>query len=73
MVTNCFFEVAMKHLKTNGFNQIQFFQVNLDPWKRSLKTVNPIGGCVASAHLNVHIQRVEAGTGVAFSPGKKVT
>ena len=48
--------------------QVEDFQLNLNPWKSRLQTVNPIGGRVACPHLNIHIQGVQPRTRVAFSP-----
>ena len=75
MMANCFFKVTMKHLKTfvKGSSltmkrMIDITGANLNPWKSRLQTVDPVGGSVSGAHLNIHIQWVEARARVAFSP-----
>ena len=68
MMANCFFKVTMKNLKRVFTIKVSSIHLNLNPWKSRLQAVNPIGGRVARAHLNIHIQGMEARTRVAFSP-----
>ena len=42
---------------------------HLNAWESCLQAVNPVGGCVAGSHLDVHIQGVEAWAWVALGPG----